>query len=191
MLNCGAMNPSFATREDDIKVFSYSIISLAKLCLNLKDQFFIKRAYSKLVDLISCFISFATDERPKQELVAAIDGALEFLDYLEYLKLADDTPLFVAKKNLLNLKLSLVPELHPVETKNKTAVIPSPQPPKELGQAKEKIINLIRQNPEIRVKEIISQLTFAPRTVKRYLAELVKDGVLKKLLTDSGVQYTL
>lgn len=210
--------------ETDYKKFVNTVISLSKLFSYLKDGFLVEKLYKNLIDLIIGFIKFSAGKSMKgyseqdiyvaqctasKELLSEINSLLELSEYLEHYNAINASPLLLAQRNLLFVKLDLIkftnkiklikPEASAgqceVAPDNLTIISPaniySENDEKRLSVNKEKIIHFIKRFPRTRTKDIIEEFSvLSERTVKRNLKELLNDGFIKKTSKDNAVYYT-
>ena len=66
--------------------------------------------------------------------------------------------------------------------------------PAAIGGNKRKVVQFITEHPDIRTKDLVDGLkgTLSPRSIKRYLKELVASGAIRRSETgDGGVAYSV
>ena len=195
--------------EDRQKNLINSIIFLIKLFVGLKDKFLAQKLYDKLSGLISGYIEFSRLNRTEgtshnvavKDLLNTTNNLLEFIDYLEHLKLVAPIPLLYSRRNLLEFKFGLIKlskqfiSSDSKEKENKPVSFPKIKTTRsdvELKESsnKEKILNFIKRSPNSRTKKIIEEFSIlSERTVKRNLKELIDEGFVHKLTKDKGVYY--
>lgn len=192
------------------KKFADSTIHLSRLFTWLDDKFLLQKLYSKLCFFILTYIEFSSSRREvgsvaqykqfrERELVKSLNDLLELLEYFKYWKSTKTTPLLLAEKKLLELKLELL------KNKIKLNNRPSEQELKfkkndenqllefeKLNDNKEKIINFIKKSPNARAKDIIDEFSvLSKRTIKRNLKELTNKGFLQKKTANRAVYYSV
>jgi predicted transcriptional regulator len=192
--------------EESLKNFINSVIFLVKLFAGLKDKFLAQKLYDKIFLLVAGYIKLFNSKEEEGdsshniaavELKNTVNSLLEFLDYLEHLKLSLSTPLLYARRNLLDFKLNLVrfhyqsiqkpKENKPVALISKNIQLRSSKE----SSNKNKIFNFIKRSPNSRTKEIIEEFNIlSERTVKRNLKELTTEGLIRKLAKDNRVYYS-
>lgn len=191
-----------ANRE--VKNLVLLTLSASKIILNLEDEFFKKKLFSKLTKLIRQYISVAQYKEGFNTLNAEINNLIETIDYIVYSNSANPTPLLLLKRRVLNFKLLLLKNLKKlkvskIETEKESKVDPvdrkSKSPPilkrKESISNKEKILSFIKRQDKIRAKDVIGEFSaVSGRTVKRTLKELTDDGLIKKEEADKVVYYS-
>ena len=219
--------------KEDILKFTNSIIILSKLLAKIEGRFLVEKLYGKISDMVSAFIGqceYAAQiglhnaesvVKPNnvrqhnmshnvayQNLLNSINGALDYLEYLEHDSKSDTTPLLLAQKNLLKFKLHVLkrnqvvkPERNKVEDKatNVSEIGLKPilkhktvRSALKLDSNKEKIFNFIKKFPDARTKEIIDEFNaLSDRTVKRNLKELIDEGFLKKKSEGGAMCYLI
>ena len=194
-------------KEDTLK-FTNSIILVSKLLDKIEDKFLARKLYGKISDAVSAFLEFqkadikqASHNVTYQKLLNSVNSLLDYLEYLAYILKNEVTPLLVAQRNLLKLKLHLLKQAkteHPksvIDTKNEQISKPNlkqriSRPDLKQGSNKEKILNFIKKFPDIRTKEIIDEFNImSGRTVKRNLKELIDEGFLEKKSENGAVYY--
>lgn len=153
-----------------------------------------------------------------QKLTARINTCLETFETLRHLKvLSENSPLLLfGFKKLLGLKLSTIKMgKGPVAStiNSKTALPPtqiSAEIKEVLSQSKDKvkekgaddvidvnsnkmkILNYIKNYPDKRTKDIVYEFNaFSDRTVKRTLAGLLKEGLIKKRVQGDAAYYSV
>src|SRR3989344_5969326 len=215
-------------REDTLK-FINSVVLLSKLLAKVEERFLAEKLYGKISDMVLVFIEYVVETELRRaesiaksnsaaqhpinvaqyyykNLLNSIRGVLDCLEYLEHDTKNNITPLLLAHKNLLKLKLHILKhsqvtkliekktESQPTSVseikikpalKNKAAGSPL-----KSNSSKEKIFNFIKRFPDVRTKKIISEFNaLSDRTVKRNLKELIDEGLLKKKSEDGAVYY--
>ena len=191
-------------KENTIKQFVNSIILLSRIFTKLDDDFFSRKLYNKIFSLASLYIESDNQQNTYDVaqhyglLINEIDGIMDFLEDIEYLKLIDNTtPLFMIRKNMLSFKLNIIRISKNIKHKineestvekiilKKTKILPE-------GSNKNKILGFIKKHPKTRAKDIVDEFSIlSGRTVKRNLMELVQDGFIDKKNKERSVLYSI
>ncbi len=189
------------------KAIVTSLISCAELIFYAKDGFLKEKLFSKISDLLSTYITHDMDA-----LGVRIDGLLEFMDYPEHYNSIKKEPLSLAKKHLLKLKLEFIKARRSrsiLDSKSSAKLFSEKssmdnqsnmeikqnlknkkQPTYRSNPNKERILDFIRRSPHIRTREVIDQFNLiSGRTVKRNLAELTREGLVRKKLENRATYY--
>ncbi len=192
--------------KDISRNITSTFISCAELSFYIEDAFFKEKLFSKMSALLSGYTV-----RDAAAINIQLDGLLELLDYGEHCGLIKKEFILFPRKNLLELKLEFIKEKTSQREvgENESVVVPGEkitghqkiqEPPPVFRDTKpmryrsspnkDKILDFIRKSPSARTKEIIDQFeTMSGRTVKRNLAELNRDGLIKKKFEDRAVYY--
>lgn len=191
------------------------IISVSRLVIDLDDNFFKQKLFSRLPKLLDAYLNFKKETNVAQyncphyiKFNNELENILESIDYMIYSKIYSQTPLLLLKRRVLKLKLATLKELKilgvPVGKTNperetlavdkKVEAIPQKQVFMNLVQAssKDRIIDFIRKSKKIRTKDLIGEFSsFSERTVKRTLKELTDVGILKREEANRAVYYSI
>ena len=211
--------------EDTVNQFSEALILMAGLSPYMEDSFFIKKLRAKMQIFISGYIKFGDRGEDKnvaqyyliEKLISDTNDILELFELISYLRLIKETtPLLLASKSLLALKLEFIGVKNNLtdsinkkendasmamvsksDNKNqalaKTIVVSqkSINQNRELNPNKEKILNFIKHSPHTRTKDIIHEFNaISDRTVKRNLCELLRVGLINKKIENKAVYYS-
>jgi len=197
------------------KSFLNVIILLSRLSVNLKDKFFSQKLYGKILSISNAYFDWikigdSPDTSVAQykisRLLSFINETIELIDYLDYLKIAESSPLSLSRKYLLEFKLEFLKIKKNIEEESSKPENETEPPVEnvesdksgkpvfnrkiELNANEEKILDYIKQSPNIRVKEIVDEFSvLSERTVKRSLKELVNVGLLKKRTENKTIYY--
>lgn len=207
----------------DIQKLTNTIASLSRMSLRLEDKFLAGKVNEKMSEIVFEFTEFirsspadASHNVKHTNLLNVISGTSEYLEYIGHsLGSQIGTPLLLAQKNLLDLKLLIIREgkTSPKKETRQAADFQNangfqaesrrvgPASPKGLPRNsvrrdsprkdsnKEKIYDYIRRFPDARTKEIIEEFNIlSGRTVKRNLKELIQEGLISKR-SDAGAVY--
>lgn len=185
------------------------ILQFAKISASLTDEFFIAKTESVMRDILEACLNFENNRGADRNVAQyytmyvrkSVQTALEFLDELRYLKLADPTPLFVAEKALLKLKVLLIyssqiNDLKRIDSNSgdiqKSSENPSARDDSKLSDSQKRILQFVNQAKTVRTKEIIDEFSsLSQRTVKRNLKDLVGLGWLRKKSENRAVYYSV
>ena len=212
-----------------VSKFTNSVILLSKLFSATEDRFLKQKLHRKLTYFVFAFLeqySISREHRfhnvisatksdntvqcehvaqcQDKALLNSINSLLDYLDYLAYISKGNATPLFLAQRNLLKLKLHILRQNKKEKTErpitnakfafNERERDSSVQRKKNFGMGttnKERIFNYIKKTPDVRTKEIMSEFSaLSGRTVKRSLKELLDEGFLRKRSDGAAVYYT-
>ena len=197
-----------------LKYFSRTIIFLAEINNLIEDKFFYEKFGVKISNLLDSYIIFSSRsgdnvaqyQMANTKVIESLDNILEMFEELKYLNLIRYSPLFLqAQKNLLEFKLELkeygnkLPKFksESVETKElekqtdqKSTIGNIIKKNPKLNQSKKRILEFIRNSPNTRTKDIISEFNaLSDRTVKRNLTDLLRTGLIKKRIDSKAVYY--
>ncbi|MBI2065021.1 MAG: hypothetical protein HYT62_03160 [Candidatus Yanofskybacteria bacterium] len=208
--------------EDIANHFTKTLVLIASFSATLEDIFLAKKLQDKMEILISSYIRLAGQEEDSnvaqyyitEKLISEIDetlGLFEIINRFGVIK--KTTPLLLASRSLLSLKLELIKIKNGLyagsrekERDSKVSVAnnnfrtsPISRTPsqkniyqdRELNPNKEKILNFIKRSPHTRTKDIIHEFSaLSDRTVKRNLGELLRVGLVNKKIENKAVYYS-
>ena len=200
--------------EDTSQNLVDSLLACAEIFLHLKDKFFKEKLSFKLSELLSEYIS--PNKNSIQDLIKKVTEILELFEYIKYVGVAKNEYFLQAELRLLKFKLLLI-RSRGSEVENKknlsnqifqnkittqgpnTPITSSDKKPSHssnndnfyrLNPNKEKILNFIKDSQQVRTKDVIDRFNLiSDRTVKRNLAELIRNGLIRKKLENRAVYY--
>jgi hypothetical protein len=203
--------------ENSNKDFTQLIAFLSRIQIHIKDSFFAHRFLKKIEHLTAAYIDFKISGSGEGHSVAqynaskdmkfSLDTLIDLVEYLNKLNLANTTSLLQAQKYLLEANIELTRQIKELatalesikETGTEKEIISAPvkkSQPKEkpknfsLNESKSKILEFIKNNPDVRTKDIIKEFnSLSDRTVKRNLTELIKEGIISKRTENKAVFY--
>lgn len=172
--------------EDRVKLFTQSILYTSRSAAGLKDKFLSDLLFSSLEKYIYSFISLDKQnvaQSEAREIQSRIDSLMEWLEAIVHYKLSDSVSPLLAKKALLEVA-ALIKKRTKKEIKKEKA---QEEEIKFMalainGVLKEKILNHISSNPNIRSNELTKAFSdVSERTVQRVVKELVQAGVVERI----------
>ena len=203
--------------ENSNKDFTQLITFLSRIQIRIKDSFFAHRFLKKIEHLTAAYIDFKINGSGEGRNVAqynaskdmkfSLDALIDLIEYLMRLNLADTTSLLQAQKYLLQADVELTREIkelvavlesvkeividkEPAQSQAKKYQPKEKQKNFSLNESKSKILEFIKNNPDIRTKDIIKEFnSLSDRTVKRNLTELIKEGIISKRTENKAVFY--
>lgn len=185
-------------------IFIGVINALSSLHQSVMDEFFSYRLSVKMNLIIESYVNTQVDRPNVAQSIATkthladVNGILEFVEELKYLKIGQPTPLAITHDRILRYKLSILKKhaANPVKTQtikaeSKRDAVSSAQSAGNLNQNAEKIFSFVRTRQCVRTKEIVHQFSaLSERTVKRSLKELTRQGLLKKESANRAMYYS-
>lgn len=197
-----------------ISVFSKCLSSLFLIIFEVGDDF-LKNILSQNVNkLLISFIKLQNNSsivrsdilRPgnhvaqyQEEIIYWLNGLIEKIEIIQYIKKTKQPTSLLATKNLLLLKLLLLNSEKYQEIKDKTTkkeiktTVLVNKKTKEINGLAEKIFNFISKNEEPPDNRAIftNFSKFSTRTVRRHLKDLLLKNVIKRKQSGKKVTYTI
>lgn len=186
--------------EESTKKFISNLISLSRVLTATKDNFFYSKFYLKFSNFLYSFLEANKEGEDvaqyNKDLLNQISGLLEFLEYLDHLKIIEPAPLLIAQRNLLNLKFSIIKYKNIQGTSALKENMKNNSTKRaidfeKLNLTQKKIVEFVKKSNQLRVKEIIDEFNImSGRTIKRNLKELIDFGLISKKSEDKITYYS-
>ena len=135
----------------------------------------------------------------QEEIIYGVNGLIEKIEILQYIKKTKQTTSLLVTKNLLLLKLLLINSRKPQEIRQKTTKketrtsVLINKNNKEINGLAEKIFDFIGKNEEPPDNRAIftNFSKFSTRTIRRHLKDLLLKSVIKRKQSGKTVTYTV
>lgn len=204
--------------EDHISRFVNVLLITTRTSLSVSDKFFATQVETGVANLVRYFLLFerggdsVAQYKNSLGLRSAIQALDKTLETILYLGIATPSPLLQARKKIIEFEFSLPKSFQSKSQDNfiqkekvkekeisKTILsepaplplqVSSPGPRLTVNQ--EKILDFIRQSPEIKPKEVLEEFSvLSERTVKRTVSDLMRLGFIKRTVKDKNIFYEL
>ena len=199
------------TDEKLAKLFVRTIVILARVQDKIKDEFYARKFYFKMEELMLEFLAGNNSEGDvaqyikDKNLFRVIDSTLELVDICDYAKVTDSPVILLAKKCLLDFKLKLFAVCDAEESLDKGIVGPKakptpliranePRPEKaRYGNANNDVIlRCLAEVSQARSRDLVEKVgTMSERTIMRHLKDMVSIGLVDKFEKDRSIFYTV
>lgn len=162
------------------------------------DAFFQRRLADQMSALLEIHIECALQkesELSKRDYLKICKETQTLLEEIVYLQKGDLLALSVAQERILHFTRLLLREFKnqtpSIELKPAAIVKKEKTLPINQSGNKDRILEFVRRAPARRAKEIIDEFSvLSPRTVKRSLRQLSRDGFIIKRLENRAVYYS-
>ena len=203
------------------KLFLWMMTSLFHVQQSVADSFFKKRLNEEIEQVMDKHIQYLAHpaKESQREYIWATKSLNKVLEEIIYLEKGDTISLAVAHERVLQHSYNLLkeirtskqisveteivpilPELVPHSTIPNKPIVVAPKPVRikslsvhagRLTKTQESILEFVRQEPDCRTKDVISQFSaLSQRTIKRGLKELNEEGRIIKRLDGVAVYYS-
>ncbi|MDO8495754.1 MAG: hypothetical protein Q7S32_04585 [bacterium] len=192
------------------KEFFSALHALVGLSFALQDQYLVSKLKTKSEQILFAFLDLvhptdvAQSRKGTVELTRSLTEVTELIDLMVHLKLVPLSPALDTKKHLMALELKMLnsnsqpANVEKISFKKESVVNTSPAKTKSKAEKndaepEERILGLIRQRGKCQTREIIYAFKneFSPRTIQRYLQQLMQSGKVIKELEEGYPKYSI